>query len=144
MTEDLIPLQVYGNVEREHSDDPSVAIRPQEVTIPAPPTDAHVAIVRTNAPVSFLAIYEPQDRDGFTSDIHLPGATDGPREFWLDADCLEDATRLHVNTRDGQDLSSVDVRVEYRGWRGRVKKLVRDCKQRIRAERRLWQRGDPE
>ncbi|WP_123619189.1 hypothetical protein [Halorubrum sp. CSM-61] len=127
----VLSLEAHGDVDNATTDDEPPLMKSPEVTLARPSEDDHVAIVRTNAPVSFLAIYDHDDRKSFSSDLHPLTTGDELREFWLDADRLTTATHLHVNTDDGRKIPAPEIHVEYRGWRGRVVKLLRDWKRRL-------------
>lgn len=130
-----IELTAYGDVEDIQSDDEPPMIMPQTVSIPRPEPGEHVAVVRTAPEVTNLSVYEQDNADSFDHDL-ATRSTDGRSEFWLSASSLEIADIINLDTR-GPDLETVELEVEYRGWKARPKKLIREYKQKWRVEKAL-------
>lgn len=142
MTE-TIELELYGNVKAVETDGHPPIRVPQTVTLPAPSAGDHVAVLRTDPDVTFIHVLPPYDGpERFDSDLATRTTVDGePRsECWVSASALENAARLSIDTH-GQDLETVSIDVEYRGWTTRLTRRVREFKHNRRANKVLAMRG---
>ncbi|ELY96113.1 hypothetical protein C482_16093 [Natrialba chahannaoensis JCM 10990] len=131
---DFIELNLHGDINKEViSEDPLVR-QPQTVFLPAPKDGDHVAVIRTPPEVLYLVVYEQavvcgQGTDTFDSDLRTRVADGGAEksQFWIDADSLSSATVLYIDAKD-HHFESIDIDVEYRGWKTRLKKWIRGLK----------------
>lgn len=140
MSTDTIELELLGNATVVQTDGEPPMVVPQTVTLPAPTEGDHVAVLRLPREVSLIDVL-PRD-DGleyFDRDRATLTVVDGESksEVWVSADALANADRLMIKTRSGQDLESVSVDVEYRGWTARFGKHIREFKRSRRANKAL-------
>ncbi|ELY97365.1 hypothetical protein [Natrialba asiatica] len=143
MSNDTIELELLGNATVVQTDGEPPMAAPQTVTFSAPSKSDHVAVLRADPDVSFIHVF-PQDDDPKEIDSGLVTTTtvDGKSrsECWVSASALENADRLSIDTQSGQDLEAVSIDVEYRGWKARLQKRVREWKQNRRANKALARR----
>ncbi|WP_226483342.1 hypothetical protein [Natrinema amylolyticum] len=139
MSNDIIEFELLGNATVIQTDGEPPVVVPQTVTLPAPTGDDKVAVLQLPREVSLIDVL-PRDNDDleyYDRDMATQAIVDGESksEAWLSADALANADQLMIETRNGQDLESVSVDGEYRGWTAQFRKRIREFKQSRRTNK---------